>query len=111
MEVAVVLAAVLSAFYFILLRPVLQQQRVRRRDLSALEVGDEVLTTGGFYATVRAIATREQGPVDITLEVAPGVTLRGTPDAVQRVVRHADPGERPLAADTAPSARSRGGDA
>lgn len=80
---------VMMAFYFILLRPVMQQQRRRRRDISALGVGDEVLTTGGFYAVVRAIRTQEQGPVELTLEAAPGVELRATPEAVARVTKRA----------------------
>ncbi len=89
MEVVLALVGVVAAFYFILLRPVLQQQRRRRQDISSLDVGDDVLTTGGFYAVVRAIRTTEDGPMEIDLEVAPGVTLRGTPEAIQRVTRHA----------------------
>lgn len=85
------LLAVVAAFYFILLRPVLDEQRRRRRDVSTLDVGDEVLTTGGFFATVREIRTSDKGPVEILLEVAPGVTLRATPDAVQRVTARATP--------------------
>ena len=72
MELLLPLIFVVVAFYLILLRPVLNQQRRRRRDLSKLAVGDEVLTTGGFYATVRAIRTREDGPLEILLEVVPG---------------------------------------
>ncbi len=89
MEVILVLVAVVAAFYFILLRPVLQQQRRRRQDISSLDIGDEVLTTGGFYAVVRAMHTTDDGPMEIELEVAPGVTLRATPDAIQQVTSHA----------------------
>ncbi len=85
MEFFIALLFVVAAFYFILLRPVMHQQRRRRRDLAALDVGDEVLTTGGFYATVRAIRTMEDGPQEIMIEVAPGVELRATPDAIQSV--------------------------
>lgn len=85
MEFFVALLFVVAAFYFILLRPVMNQQRRRRRDLAELDVGDEVLTSGGFYATVRAIHTMEDGPQEIMLEVAPGVELRATPDAIQYV--------------------------
>ncbi len=84
-----VLIFVVVAFYLILLRPVLNQQRRRRRDLSDLSVGDEVLTSGGFYATVREIRTLDEGPLEIVLEVAPGVELRATPEAIQRVTRAA----------------------
>jgi preprotein translocase subunit YajC len=92
MEFLLVLVAVVAAFYFILLRPVMQQQRRLRRDLSALDVGDEVLTTGGFYATVRAINTYEDRPVEILLEAAPGVVLRGTTSAVATVTRRQQDG-------------------
>lgn len=89
MEVFVPLVAVVFAFYFILLRPVIQQQQRRRSDISGLGVGDEVLTTGGFYATVREIRTMDDGPVQIFLEAAPGVVLRATPAAIESVSKRA----------------------
>lgn len=90
MDVVLVLVAVLAAFYFILLRPVINQQRKQRRDISSLEIGDEVLTTAGFYATVVEINTHEDRPMEILLEAAPGVVLRGTTLAVQEISRRAD---------------------
>ena len=89
MELLWPLVFVVVAFYLILLRPVLTQQRRRRRDLSKLAVGDEVLTSGGFYATVRGIRTREDAPLEILLEVAPGVELRATAEAIQVVTASA----------------------
>lgn len=89
MDVLLALMAVVGAFYFILLRPVLRQQRQRRRDISGLDVGDEVLTAGGFYATVREIRTTDDGPVEILLEPSPGVILRATPEAIQQVTKRA----------------------
>ena len=89
MELFLPLLFVVVAFYLILLRPVLNQQRRRRSDLSGLEVGDEVLTSGGFYGVVRAIRTQDDGPQEILIEVAPGVELRATPDAIQTVTRPA----------------------
>jgi len=91
MDVVLVLVAVLAAFYFILLRPVIAQQRKQRRDISSLEIGDEVLTTAGFYATVVGINTHEDRPMEILLEAAPGVVLRSTTLAVQEISRRADP--------------------
>ena len=84
MEILVVLFVVV-AFYLILLRPVINQQKRRRSDISRLAIGDEVLTSGGFYAVVLDIRTREDGPQEIILEAAPGVQLRATPDAIQHV--------------------------
>jgi preprotein translocase subunit YajC len=88
-ELLLPLIFVVVAFYLILLRPVLHQQRRRRSDLSKLAVGDEVLTSGGFYATVRDIRTRDEGPLEIVLEVAPGVELRATAEAIQVVTARA----------------------
>ncbi len=90
MDVVLVLVAVLAAFYFILLRPVIAQQRKQRRDISSLEIGDEVLTTAGFYATVVGINTYEDRPMEILLEAAPGVVLRSTTLAVQEISRRTD---------------------
>ena len=88
MEIILVLGAVMAAFYFILLRPVIRQQRQQRRDISSLEIGDEVLTTGGFYAVVSDISTFEDRPMEIVLEAAPGVLLRGTTSAIAMIARH-----------------------
>ncbi len=95
MEFLLVLIAVMAAFYFILLRPVMTQQRQHRRDISNLEIGDEVLTTGGFYATVKEINTFEDRPMEIMLEAGPGVVLRGTTQAIQSVARHRLADEEP----------------
>ncbi len=84
-----VLFIVIGAFYFILLRPVLQQQKRHRSDISGLQIGDEVLTSGGFYAIVREINTQEERETEIVLEAAPGLLLRGTAAAVGSVTRRA----------------------
>ena len=89
MDVLLMLVAVLAAFYFILLRPQIERQRRRRADISSLQVGDQVLTTGGFYATVREMRTTDEGPMEIDLEAAPGVVLRATPEAVEEITRRA----------------------
>ena len=91
-----VLFIVIGAFYFILLRPVIQQQKRHRSDISGLQIGDEVLTSGGFYAIVREINTHEDRETEIVLEAAPGLLLRGTAAAVGSVTRRAS------SADTTP---------
>jgi preprotein translocase subunit YajC len=99
MDVLLMLIAVLAAFYFILMRPVIVQQKRRRSDISQLAVGDEVLTTGGFYATVKEIQTTDEGPMQIYLEAAPGVTLRATPAAIESVSKRA-PATQPAPASS-----------
>ena len=100
MDVLLMLVAVLAAFYFILMRPQIERQRRRRADISSLQVGDQVLTTGGFYATVREMRTTNEGPMEIHLEAAPGVVLRATPEAIEQISQRA--------ADTPPAIASSG---
>lgn len=104
-EAILVTASVMAAFYVILLRPVINQQKRRKRDISKMSEGDEVLTTGGFFATVVEIRTMDEGPMEILLEVADGVVLRGTPDAILKVTRSAE-----VDGQGTPDARSAGAD-
>jgi|GEM_PF-1246893 len=76
-------AIILGGFYFILLRPVMQQQRKTKRDLLELQVGDEVVTTGGLLARVIDIRQPPSGPLELILELAPGVTVRALTTAIQ----------------------------
>jgi len=76
-------AIILGGFYFILLRPILQQQRKTRRDLLELETGDEVVTTGGLIARVTDIRQPADGPIELVLELAPGVSVRALTTAIQ----------------------------
>ena len=87
MEVMLIILGLFAAFYFMLIRPVLQQQRKQRRELADLAIGDEVVTTGGIIGTVAAIDTPEQGPVRITLEIAPGVRVQALPHAILQRMR------------------------
>lgn len=96
MEILVV-TFIVAAFYFILVRPVVQEQKKHRSDISTLQLGDEVLTTGGFYAIVREINTQDDRETEIVLEAAPGFLLRGTAAAVGSVTRRASSGDEQTA--------------
>jgi preprotein translocase subunit YajC len=73
------LVLMVAIFYFLLIRP--QQRRVRQqRDLvQSLDVGDEVVTIGGLFGTIRSISDDE-----VTLEVSPGTELRFVKQAIAR---------------------------
>jgi preprotein translocase subunit YajC len=60
-------------FYFLLIRPQRNRQRAQQALLSALEVGDEVMTTGGIFGTIVEI-DEDEGV--ITVEIAPGTRVR-----------------------------------
>jgi preprotein translocase subunit YajC len=66
-------------FYFMLIRPQRRRVQQHRALMSSLDLGDEVVTIGGLYGTVRRL-----GDEDIDLEVASGVTLRVLRSAVAR---------------------------
>jgi preprotein translocase subunit YajC len=65
------LGLMVAIFYFLLIRP--QQRRMRQqRDLvQSLSVGDDVVTIGGMFGTIR-----EMDDDEVTLEVAPGIQIR-----------------------------------
>jgi preprotein translocase subunit YajC len=102
MEFVLLPLAIVALFYFILLRPVLTSQKQHKQNIARLEVGDEVLTTGGFYAIVNAIESQEDGPPMIMLEIADGIEIEGAPTAIQSV----NPRGAPLDRDTASDDRS-----
>ena len=52
----VVYAVIFGGFYFIFLRPQKKEQKKVQAMLAALEIGDSVLTTAGFYGVVIDIA-------------------------------------------------------
>jgi preprotein translocase subunit YajC len=68
-----------GVFYFLLIRPQQRRQRQQRELIQSVDVGDEVLTIGGMYGTVRRISGDE-----VTVEVAPGVELRFLKSAIAR---------------------------
>jgi len=73
-----------AAFYFILLQPVLKNQKAQRKAQEALQIGDEVVTTGGLIGEVKDIIQPAEGPTEIILEIAPGVRVRAVTEAISR---------------------------
>ena len=77
---------VVIAFYLIVLRPQQQEQSKQQKDVRDLQVGDEVLTTSGFLATVREVFIPETGPVQIVLDFGSGVVISALSTAIQQRV-------------------------
>lgn len=71
LQFALLMAAFIALFYFMLIRP--QQRRAKEHQalLSKLAVGDEVVTGGGLLGRVT-----EVGDTFVTLEVADGVRVK-----------------------------------
>jgi preprotein translocase subunit YajC len=80
-----------AAFYFILLQPVLKNQREQRKAVQQLQVGDEVVTSGGLIGEVVDVITPVEGPTEIILQIAPGVQVRAVTDAISRRLSTLEP--------------------
>jgi preprotein translocase subunit YajC len=81
-----VIIGVLIAFYLMIIRPGQQEQTRQQHTIRGLKVGDEVITTAGFFARVKEIHTPEDGPVELLLELSEGVQVRALTSAITRLV-------------------------
>lgn len=75
-------------FYFLLIRPQQKREKEKRKQLSAMEKGDRVLTAGGIYGTIVGVKQEENMAIvkiadDVKVEVAistlNGVIGKGAP--------------------------------
>ena len=60
-------------FYFLLIRPQRNRQRAQQALVASLEVGDDIMTTGGIFGTIIEIDDDEG---TVTVEIAPGTRIR-----------------------------------
>jgi preprotein translocase subunit YajC len=73
-----------GVFYFLLLRPNRTRQRQQQSLLESLKVGDEVMTAGGIFGTLKDIDDEDD---TVTVEIAPGTEVRMLRRAIsQRMV-------------------------
>ena len=75
------LVLMVAIFYFLLIRPQQRRMRAQRELLSALDVGDEVITIGGIFGTIRRVDDDA-----FEVEISPGSTVRLLKSAVARRV-------------------------
>jgi preprotein translocase subunit YajC len=71
----------LAVLWLFLIRPRQRQLKDQRRQIAEIAVGDEIVTAGGLYGTVRDVADDE-----FRVEVAPNVVVRVARRAVAGVV-------------------------
>jgi preprotein translocase subunit YajC len=99
----IILAFGLAAMYLLVILPQRRRQTAHDRKVAAIEVGDEIITSGGIYGIVRAI-----GNEDLTLEIAQGTSVRVSKRAVAVVQepereREPEPDAEPDAGRESPS--------
>jgi len=63
-------ALVLAIFYFVILLPMKKKQKKVQEFLSALKVGDKIVTSGGIFGAITKV-----GEDAIQIQVAPNVRL------------------------------------
>jgi len=77
----IVIVVLFAAFWLLLVRP--QRSRARRQQelIRNVEVGDEIVSAGGLYGTIKGI----DGD-DLTVELAPQIEVRMARGAVAGIV-------------------------
>ena len=84
---------VLAIFYFIILLPMRKRQQKVQAFLSALKVGDRVVTSGGIYGTVTRVADQS-----LQLQIADKVRIE-----VSRAAIVGYQGQEPVAPESSQS--------
>lgn len=77
----IMLVVMFAIMYFFMIRPQQKKQKEAQNFRNSLTVGQEVITIGGIYGTVRNV---ELNGV-VTLEVASGVKIRVHKDGINPV--------------------------
>ena len=94
----IVILVLLAALWFLMIRPRQQQLKAQQRQIGALEVGDEIVTAGGLYGTVRRIDDTE-----VRVEIAPELEVRIAKRAIAGVLT-----EKPAALAPGPGTEEEG---
>ena len=81
----IMIALMIFAFYFLILRPQKKRQQAIQSTLSSLQPGSRVLLGSGLFGTIVSIGDRQA-----VLEISPGVELTVLKQAIVRTVTEAD---------------------
>jgi preprotein translocase subunit YajC len=82
------LVLLLAFIWLLLIRPQRRRHVAQQAMLDRIEVGNEILTVGGVYATVEAVRDEE-----LQVEIAPGTSVRLDKRAVAAVMAEEEPEE------------------
>jgi preprotein translocase YajC subunit len=86
----IIIVGVMAAFYLIFIRPAANEQKRTQATIRDLQVGDEVITTAGFFARVKSIHTPEHGEVELVLDFENQIEIRALTSAIARRVSTAE---------------------
>ena len=62
--------AIVAAFYFILLKPVLGEQNKRKKVIANLNIGDRVIISGGIITVINEILLTDDGASILKLSLS-----------------------------------------
>ena len=80
----IVIVAMFALLWLLLIRPQRAKQQQQRHMLESVDVGDEILTSGGIIAVVRGVDDESN---ELHVEIAPGVEVRMDRRAVGAIVQ------------------------
>ena len=75
------LAVLVVAFYFLLIRPQQRRTKQHQQVVQSIGVGDEIITIGGIFGTVRAVDDRT-----VDLQVSDGTVVKLAKQAIANKV-------------------------
>ncbi len=75
------MVVIFALFYFMMIRPQQKQAAEMRKMIEALQVGDELITSGGLLGRIRAVDAQY-----LKVEIAKGVEIQCQRNAVQTVL-------------------------
>lgn len=78
------IVGIFALIYFMMIRPQQRRRREVQNMQSTMGVGDEIITVGGLYGTIRSLDDES-----VLLEIAPGVTARYAKAAIGKVTQKA----------------------
>jgi preprotein translocase subunit YajC len=81
----ILIALMVIAFYFLIMRPQRRRQQALAKTLSELTPGTRVMLGSGLFGTVVGV-----GPKQVVLEISPGNELTVLKQAVARIVTEDD---------------------
>jgi preprotein translocase subunit YajC len=88
LQFLIIIVLLLGVMWVLIIRPQKRRQLQQAQLLSSVAEGDEILTAGGIYGTVR-----EVGEDELLVEIAPGTNVRFARRAIAGKVEPDEPDE------------------
>jgi preprotein translocase subunit YajC len=98
MDMLVMFLPIAVLFYFLMIRPKIQEDRARQALLNTVKKNDKVLTSGGIYGTVVAVSEKED---EITVKVDDNTRLRMIKAGIARNLTNEEAAREAKSASTA----------